>query len=611
MKIIKTSPGGNLFLGHQGEKLALRVVFDIKPWQEAYGFGTAHLLHQRNGDQEPYPVATVQEGSEVRWDVSDGDTAVDGYGKYELRFYEGETLVKSCVGETYVRKALQYGAEPPEPVQLWLDRVIQEESKIYQAVTDSEAAKTGAEAAAGAAVAAAGNAAVSELAAQTAQRETENAKTQAAESAKSAAESAEEARKAAESVGGSGITVTAKPGQLIRVKEVDESGNPTAWEAFPHLWVEEQNVILEETDAVESTDPTYGKCWIVAKEPMLTVGETYTVIYNGAPYDCVCLDAGALINGAVALGNASVIGGIDTGEPFAMLIAPQPGIFCLDLTGAESVRIGILGGETIHPIPGKFLPEGVPYVGSDMTELPIVGEWTDDGGTKFIYATAPIGLEVGKSYVVQCGGTEYQVVAQETVVEILSVVYVGNIGLLGGAASEEPFLLAELPGGMNGVYAMGVLVGAEPPIAIYEPNVHKLDNRCLDMDYVKQELNVSGDTIKVNLADIGLEVVGPGTTHGTVQSGNEDFKKVIASILAGSKVELTFQYNFGSTEKTHHAYVSNWNIDSITFGEVSANLIFGSGNVWYAVKVHMSVDMQSVRTGAYKLTLDSISTTEV
>ena len=38
---------------------------------------------------------------------------------------------------------------------------------------------------------------------------------------------------------GSGITVTAKPGQLIRVKEVDENGNPTAWEAAEDMpWKE-------------------------------------------------------------------------------------------------------------------------------------------------------------------------------------------------------------------------------------------------------------------------------------------------------------------------------------------------------------------------------------
>lgn len=113
MKILKTDTGKNLFLGHRGENLALTVVFDIAPWIELYGFGTAHLLHQRANDAEPYPVATVQESTEVSWAVSDADTAIEGRGKYELRYYVGETLVKSTVGETFTMKALQYGADPP------------------------------------------------------------------------------------------------------------------------------------------------------------------------------------------------------------------------------------------------------------------------------------------------------------------------------------------------------------------------------------------------------------------------------------------------------------------------------------------------------------------
>lgn len=101
MKTLKTVPGQNLVLGHRGENLATRIIFSIAPWVETYGPGTAHLLHQRQGDSEPYPVATLQEGTEVSWDVTDGDTALEGYGKYELRYYVAETLVKSSVGETY------------------------------------------------------------------------------------------------------------------------------------------------------------------------------------------------------------------------------------------------------------------------------------------------------------------------------------------------------------------------------------------------------------------------------------------------------------------------------------------------------------------------------
>ena len=562
MKVVKTSPGCNLFLGHQGEKLALQIVFDIAPWLETYGFGTAHLLHQRKGDAEPYPVATTQEGNEVQWDVSNSDTAVEGAGRYELHFYTGETLVKSVTGDTLTAGALQYGVAPPEPVQLWLDHVAEKEHELFQAVdqstaaaqtakdsataaAQSEAKAAEAQAAADSSAKAAAlsekfaNSAVdktsaseanarnaeeqaqkaagrAELAAANAEsRETsannasararqaaaeasndadlaEAAKTSAqnaadeaathANRAESAADRAEEAAKnAGTGSGGSGIEVTAKPGQLIRVKETDENGKPTAWEAVPWGYTEggmveilpettftEENMrevfaalpplglvlgdtyivkmngteipivagvqdmgvtvsavslldpngmwvivdvppelvaqlgfnvivkgdlafpttfsiyqnaevvhpipgellpegvpyvykgyLLEETDAVETTDPNYGKVWVITKAPNLTAGETYTVMYNGTSYECVCIDLSTqgVTDGSVALGNLSVSGGENTGEPFAMIANhDKQMVIAMDLTGATSVRIGFMG-KVGHKMDDRCIPD--------------------------------------------------------------------------------------------------------------------------------------------------------------------------------------------------------------------------------------------------------------
>ena len=324
--------------------------------------------------------------------------------------------------------------------------------------------------------------------------------------AESAADRAEEAAKnAGTGSGGSGIEVTAKPGQLIRVKEVDEKGNPTAWEAVPWGYTEggvveipvptrvdeggisistpiglevgkpyivnwhgtdykvtgldvgamsggkiagvgvgnpasaggEDNgipfaivdfgfdiglgvfgavvpvgsefdenfilysntaiihpipgellpegvpylykgYILEETDAVETTDPSFGKVWVITKAPNLTVGETYTVIYNGVPYDCVC-DSGddydlSFAKGAFLMGNKAAIGGVNTGEPFAMGVFPSMQIVNLDLTGATSVRIGFMG-KVGHKIDPRCLPDDVG--GADHLIVNI----TEDGDT--------------------------------------------------------------------------------------------------------------------------------------------------------------------------------------------------------------------------------------
>lgn len=115
-----------------------------------------------------------------------------------------------------------------------------------------------------------------------------------------------------------------------------------------------QNFLLDETDAAEATHSIFGKVWIIFKAPYLTVGKTYTVVYNGVPYDCVCQTAPASISSdpnARVMGNFSVIGGANTGEPFAMLVNAVTGNFMtIDLTGATSVRIGIKGWENIFNV---------------------------------------------------------------------------------------------------------------------------------------------------------------------------------------------------------------------------------------------------------------------
>lgn len=163
-----------------------------------------------------------------------------------------------------------------------------------------------------------------------------------------------------------GVDVTAKPGQLIRVKETDENGKPTSWEPVPWGYTEDGMVeILPEVDLTEFTDPIFGKAWMVYEAPNLTVGETYTVIYNGVEFECVCYpgEATGLNLGAdfLAMGNFTIVGGDNTGEPFAMVVFPDlPQIVCVDLVGSTSVRIGFMAEvEIVHKLPAKFLPDDI------------------------------------------------------------------------------------------------------------------------------------------------------------------------------------------------------------------------------------------------------------
>ena len=116
-------PGQIVFLGHQGENLARQVIFDLSDLRERYPEGRFALAAQRKGDALPYPAArTNLDGDALVWTLTDADTAVAGYGRCELRCYDGDTLAKSEVWNTFTLPALAEYGEAPEA---WADYVAQ------------------------------------------------------------------------------------------------------------------------------------------------------------------------------------------------------------------------------------------------------------------------------------------------------------------------------------------------------------------------------------------------------------------------------------------------------------------------------------------------------
>lgn len=90
----------------------------------------------------------------------------------------------------------------------------------------------------------------------------------------------------------------------------------------------------------------------------LVAGETYLVKWRDDTFPCVAVDVGAVIPGAVAIGNGSAFGYPGNGEPFAIVgfaAANELGIAPLD--GSESVNVGIYQeGMVVTPLDAKFLP---------------------------------------------------------------------------------------------------------------------------------------------------------------------------------------------------------------------------------------------------------------
>ena len=150
MNQIKASGKSILELGRQGENLARQVVFDLSAWEAEYGPGTVELIHQRPGEEAPYPVAVRREDTFVLWDLTSADTAVAGsYGHCELRWYVGDILAKSKIWRTWVEPAMDTPSEtaPPEPEKGWVDKVLEAGTSAKEAAERAEEAAKQAESA--------------------------------------------------------------------------------------------------------------------------------------------------------------------------------------------------------------------------------------------------------------------------------------------------------------------------------------------------------------------------------------------------------------------------------------------------------------------------------
>ena len=97
-----------------------------------------------------------------------------------------------------------------------------------------------------------------------------------------------------------------------------------------------------------------------------TVGETYKVYWDGAAYECVCVN----FDHMTVIGNLSIMGaGSDTGEPFLMGINNDVGIeiYTADTSASHTFSISGFVKEVVK-IEEKYLPE-YKYISYEEQEL--------------------------------------------------------------------------------------------------------------------------------------------------------------------------------------------------------------------------------------------------
>ena len=119
-----------------------------------------------------------------------------------------------------------------------------------------------------------------------------------------------------------------------------------------------QTTTLMEEQALEFTLDSTTYFGLPTNPFKISVGQTYTVNWDGTEYECVCF---ASTDNVYRFGNMSILGeGGDTGEPFLYTykISKQEGFFdTLDTSASHTISVKTTE-ETVTPMAKEFIPAG-------------------------------------------------------------------------------------------------------------------------------------------------------------------------------------------------------------------------------------------------------------
>lgn len=258
-----------------------------------------------------------------------------------------------------------------------------------------------------------------------------------------------------------------------------------------------EGVLLEETTLTEQSTQ-------IDKELGLVAEAVYTINWNGTEYTPTAVDASAMVGvtGAVVLGMSSKY-------PFTILAKPGNGVSISIDSGSAPVTVSITGlGNTIIPIPGKYLPKGTPWIeeSADAELFPETTVQFNEGYETSIVGTIP--MSAGETYTVKWNGTEYSCVALDVsaVLEGVPAVGIGNGEAFGMPGNGEPFIIVSIPS-YGVITLMGVGGDSEAVFSVRGKGeaIHKVDERCLPEGYPYVEGKVvelfSGHTTSDNSSE--------------------------------------------------------------------------------------------------------------
>lgn len=114
-------------LGHQGEGEVREIIF--RPAAELLEENWT-LMHQRQDDDEPYPVPLTVTSDSLIWTVTSGDTAQSGTGLAQLICMDAAGgVLKSMIYQTSVARSMDVAGDVPDPVEPWYNSLTEQIGK--------------------------------------------------------------------------------------------------------------------------------------------------------------------------------------------------------------------------------------------------------------------------------------------------------------------------------------------------------------------------------------------------------------------------------------------------------------------------------------------------
>jgi hypothetical protein len=153
---------------------------------------------------------------------------------------------------------------------------------------------------------------------------------------------------------GSGVDVTAEVGQTIVAKEVDGNGKPTKWESADYQprthWEEKDTTVIIPEQEFTFTNNTYQ----VSEVFPFVVGEVYNVYFDDIRYVCRAVRSSYMGLPDIGLGNEALVGGINTGEPFAFGVIENIGMSAIAVFDTETTHKIKVTQSTIKALDSRY-----------------------------------------------------------------------------------------------------------------------------------------------------------------------------------------------------------------------------------------------------------------